>query len=297
MRRKPAAARMGFTLIELLVVIAIIALLISILLPALRDAREQAKIAKCLANMRGLNTATVQYFIDYRNHFPYRITSGGGVCSWSYGGKTNDEYWADYQGGIWNIPVHERPLNPYLMGADVEPDLEVGGEVVKRTEIPVLQCPSDHFSNQRRFRESPSETEGISCYDDVGTSIQYNLHALLGTNVDIGDPAGRIWTNLGRALVRDVLQKYSSTYVMYLPDPMDWGVHYENMNQMIGNHGKFSKHSCGFLDGHAEHMFCDTRSFGGVGWTAINPSWISRWGQPRPRPIHYMSFDYSIDPP
>jgi prepilin-type N-terminal cleavage/methylation domain-containing protein len=50
----------GFTLIELLVVVAIIALLIAILLPSLSRAREQARIAKCLSNLKSMGPAVLR---------------------------------------------------------------------------------------------------------------------------------------------------------------------------------------------------------------------------------------------
>jgi prepilin-type N-terminal cleavage/methylation domain-containing protein len=60
----------GFTLIELLVVVAIIALLISILLPSLRNAREQARSVTCLANLRSMGQGIAFYVQAYNGTLP-----------------------------------------------------------------------------------------------------------------------------------------------------------------------------------------------------------------------------------
>lgn len=62
--------RQGFTLIELLVVISIIALLVSILLPALQSARQSAQSIRCASNTRNFSQATAAYSNDNDDFLP-----------------------------------------------------------------------------------------------------------------------------------------------------------------------------------------------------------------------------------
>ena len=76
-----ATPRRGFTLIELLVVIAIIAILAGMLLPALNSAKERAKAASCMNNIKSSGHYLQQYADGNRDYFPILKK---GTYYWSY---------------------------------------------------------------------------------------------------------------------------------------------------------------------------------------------------------------------
>ena len=69
----------GFTLIELLVVIAIIAILAAMLLPALENARENARRSVCMSNLKQIGLACQMYALDYNERFPIYHSPDTGI--------------------------------------------------------------------------------------------------------------------------------------------------------------------------------------------------------------------------
>jgi prepilin-type N-terminal cleavage/methylation domain-containing protein len=123
--------RRAFTLIELLVVVAIIALLLSILVPALSGARSQAKRVKCQANLRTIGHAVQFYLGDYRDTFPDAPFYG---CL-GYIGRSQYHALLGSQ-----TPESQRPMNHYF---GVENDMVGDGPQVERKRNDLFQCPSD----------------------------------------------------------------------------------------------------------------------------------------------------------
>jgi prepilin-type N-terminal cleavage/methylation domain-containing protein/prepilin-type processing-associated H-X9-DG protein len=129
------ASRRAFTLIELLVVIAIIAILAAILFPVFAQAREKARAASCLSNMKQISLAFLMYNQDYDETFPRSVFLPNPA-----GSNTFTDIIP------WDVVVA-----PYIKNgqAGAVGSAWTAGTLGKGG--PIFQCPSDAAANRASF--------------------------------------------------------------------------------------------------------------------------------------------------
>jgi prepilin-type N-terminal cleavage/methylation domain-containing protein len=139
----------GFTLVELLVVVSIIALLIAILLPSLRKARNQSRGAVCLAGLRTLGQGLSMYAMDHNDALvPSRMPNMGDGINWRLhiaGGLKYRPTFLAVMGSYVGVPAFD---DPQATKAGIDRYGEKGDQQNYSNESYV--CPSvGHWTDER----------------------------------------------------------------------------------------------------------------------------------------------------
>ncbi|MEE9295962.1 MAG: prepilin-type N-terminal cleavage/methylation domain-containing protein [Phycisphaerae bacterium] len=180
----------AFTLIELLVVVAIIALLLSILLPSLRKAREQARRVVCTANLKSLVTSSIVYSGADKHEntipvHPWTFVSPADYGAYDWGGKAGTGEWQtgnDPMSSRWGTArgrgPSRRPLNAVIYKNAFTDYINNPGLNQKnwlsdaQADLPIYRCPSDNGHTGHHI--GTWADSGLSSYDHFGNSYSAN---------------------------------------------------------------------------------------------------------------------------
>lgn len=157
--------RVGFTLIELLVVIAIIAILLSMLLPAVQQAREAARRTQCKNNLSQVGLAIHNYDMSFEVLPPGTVSVDGEIVNEPNGYHLS---WI-----VQQLPMMEQ--SNVFRAVDFDGGAySAANQPVRSLQIPILACPSDYD-----FRYS---------VEDIGPVVASSYAGCFGgTNTPVDD--------------------------------------------------------------------------------------------------------------
>ena len=234
----------AFTLVELLIVIAIVAVLIAMLLPALKRARQQANLIVCQSNLRQLYNAAMMYVNDSRGALP----DGNWRC-----------YDIDPEVAGW---ANQRRLPFYINGRLGRKEGDMWSKVSR--------CPESKYGDSD-FDIHASGSYGINGYTEFGRPTNSTLPRLV--RITSARPASdKIF--FGETGLRDLLggaPRWSFQNGRYLGDYTHNGRHWNSLTDptspsagtsMVGRTANVL-----FFDGHVEFKKKD--------WFILFPDWVA----------------------
>ena len=206
-----AVHRTGFTLIELMVVISIMALLLTLMLPAVQSSREAARRIQCASNLREIGQA-FQLHHDAHGFYP----TGGWGSDWI--GDPDRGYDRRQPGGwVFNILpfVGEEPL--HALGAQQSPqspERMAANAARLSTPVPLFNCPSRRSAELFAADPQWGPTVQSPNYSNPVTSVARTDYASNGGDVDLQSKSGG-----GPASLADADGPDWAVVLQYMIDP------------------------------------------------------------------------------